>query len=257
MVKMAMLGVLRNAAEQYIPEQVRRQSQDIHKVAFQIGLATDARKLYRPDEFEIMNLGGGPGLFSVGCAALGMKRSVLVDDFDDAVNHHYGKSILEIHKKYGVEIHSRDMVAQGLVGIEGQFDAITSFDSMEHWHNSPKKLFHDVVAKLKPGGVFVLNAPNCVSLRKRVTVPLGYGRWSEMEDWYETETFRGHVREPDVESFRYISRDMGLKDTRILGRNFMVFHALGFYGSFLPKIDPLRMFPSLCADIYMIGRKDD
>lgn len=109
--------------------------------------------------------------------------------------------------------------------------------------------------KLKPGGVFILNGPNCVSLRKRMTVPLGYGTWSSMDDWYETERFRGHVREPDLATFKYIANDLNLENAKILGRNHMVFHALGFYGPFLPRFDPLRLFPSLCSNLYLIGRK--
>ena len=62
---------------------------------------------------------------------------------------------------------------------------------MEHWHNSPKKLFHEVMAKLKKGGIFILSSPNCHNLRKRISVPLGYGKWSSMEGWYEEEKFRG------------------------------------------------------------------
>jgi hypothetical protein len=47
---------------------------------------------------------------------------------------------------------------------------------MEHWHHSPKRLFRQVSDKLlKPGGRFVLAVPNCVNLRKRLSVPLGVG----------------------------------------------------------------------------------
>jgi hypothetical protein len=74
---------------------------------------------------------------------------------------------------------------------------------------------------LKPGGLFFLGVPNCVNLRKRITVPLGAGKWSAIEEWYEREMFRGHVREPDVGDLRYIARDLGLRDVRIFGRNWL------------------------------------
>lgn len=76
------------------------------------------------------------------------------------------------------------------------FDAITSFDSMELWHHSPSKLFFEITSQLKPGGVFRLGVPNCVNLRKRLTVPLGFGKWSAMQDWYEEENFRGTCVNP-------------------------------------------------------------
>ena len=97
---------------------------------------------------------------------------------------------------------------------------MTSFDSMEHWHHSPKRLFRQVSAQLlKPRGRFVLGVPNCINARKRLSVPLGIGKWSAIEDRYEEPEFRGHVREPDVADLRYIARDMGLKDVQIFGRN--------------------------------------
>ena len=60
-----------------------------------------------------------------------------------------------------------------------------------------------------------------MNLRKRITVPLGYGKWSRMEDWYEEDRFRGHVREPDVADLRYIGADLDLKNIEILGRNWL------------------------------------
>jgi SAM-dependent methyltransferase len=201
-------------------------------------------------------VGGGVGLFSVGCAAAGFKRVVLIDDFRDEINRIAGDSILDLHRKRGIEVLSRDVVAQGL-GAEGPFDAVTSFDSMEHWHHSPKRLFRQIMDALRPGGLFVLGVPNCVNLRKRLTVPLGRGKWSRMADWYEPEVFRGHVREPDVDDLRYIGRDLGLENSRILGRNW-----LGLLSSnplmriaTIAADRPLRLFPSLCSDIYLVGKK--
>ena len=53
------------------------------------------------------------------------------------------------------------MVAEGIADLP-EFDAITCFDSMEHWHASPKALFHQAVAKLKPGGLFIFHTPNAL-----------------------------------------------------------------------------------------------
>ena len=99
--------------------------------------------------------------------------------------------------------------------------AVTCFHSVEHWHSSPKKLFADVMTALAPRGLFILAAPNAVNLRKRLTVPLGYGNWSPMTEWYDTHRFRGHVREPVVADLRAIASDMGLVDVTILGRNWL------------------------------------
>jgi hypothetical protein len=105
-------------------------------------------------------------------------------------------------------------------------------------------------------GLFVLGVPNCVNLRKRITVPFGIGKWSHMRDWYEPAVFRGHVREPDVQDLKYIAGDMQLKNYRIIGRNWLGYSSksrlvrkLTLFTDYL-----LRMRPSLCSDIYLIGR---
>ncbi|HIA35738.1 MAG TPA: methyltransferase domain-containing protein, partial [Flavobacteriales bacterium] len=200
---------------------------------------------------------GGIGLFSVGCATYGFKRTVLVDDFEDSVNHDLGDSILSVHKKCGIEIFSRDVIKKGIKDIEGNFDIITSFDSMEHWHDSPKKLFAEVAEKLNPSGVFVLGVPNCVNMRKRITVPFGHGKWSSIDEWYEIETFRGHVREPDVDDLKYIARDMNLKNIKILGRNWQGYYSQNSTIKLASKIMDysLRLRPQLCSDIYLVGVK--
>jgi 2-polyprenyl-3-methyl-5-hydroxy-6-metoxy-1,4-benzoquinol methylase len=257
MQKQDLSEVLASLARQYPKDLAEEQVRDIPRMVFNIGIALEAVKPKPHNELEVCDIGGGIGLFSVGCAAYGMKRSVLIDDFDDSVNRRVGESILDLHKRNGVEIILRNVIETGIADIRGTFDIITSFDSMEHWHNSPKKLFQEVMAKLKPGGVFVLAVPNCVNMRKRITVPLGVGKWSRIQEWYEAEKFRGHVREPDVGDLNYIARDMGLVNTRIHGRNWLGYYSANPAVRLVTKIVdyPLRLVPSLCANIYLTGRK--
>jgi 2-polyprenyl-3-methyl-5-hydroxy-6-metoxy-1,4-benzoquinol methylase len=250
--------ILTEAANAYPPDMVKEQVRDIPRMLFHISLVLETVAPKTPEMLSICDLGGGVGIFSVGCAMLGFKRVVLVDDFKDSINLQVGDSIFSIHRKHGVQIVSRDVVSEGMgTAVGGSLDAIVTFDSMEHWHNSPKKLFREVMEKLNPGGIFILGTPNCVNLRKRISVPLGIGEWTSMRDWYETETFRGHVREPNVGNLKYIARDMGLTQVKILGRNWQ--------GHLSPKplfrlaskiLDyPLRIRPSLCSNLYMTGRK--
>lgn len=251
------VDALRKVAHQYPKDMVEEQVRDIGRIAFNIGLALGAARPKSPEELEICDLGGGLGLFSVGCAAQGLKRTVLVDDFNDSVNHRVGASILDLHRRLGVEVISRDVIETGIQDIEGQFDIITTFHSMEHWHRSPKRLFHEVAGKLRPGGVFVLGVPNCVNMRKRLTVPLGVGKWSSMEEWYEPDLFRGHVREPDVSDLVYIARDMRLEHIKIYGRNWLGHSSSNPALRFATRIMdyPLRVRPSLCSDIYLVGKR--
>lgn len=76
------LDILNEIANRYPADLTAAQVQDIPRIAFNLHIA-----LFKPTadrgtvlgEMEICDLGGGVGLFSVACAALGAKRSVLVE----------------------------------------------------------------------------------------------------------------------------------------------------------------------------------
>ena len=225
---------------------------DVPRIAYNISLVLQRTG----GNVRICDLGGGIGLFSVGCAAVGMS-SILVDDFRDEVNAKFEDVPRTVHKKYNVEIISADVIETPPSFANESLDVVTSFDSFEHWHHSPKHLFQEVMKWLKPNGLFIIGMPNCVNLRKRITIPLGYGKWSQMEDWYEPDRFRGHVREPDVADLRYIGKNLGLKCIEIIGRNWLGYNSRFYWVRVMTQfIDiPLRLFPSLCSDLYLIGRK--
>ena len=177
-------------------------------------------------------------------------------DAPDALYFQGVDAALELHRSLGVTVEARDPLVKGFAFPPESLDAVTCFDSMEHWHRSPRQLFASIRAALVPGGLFVLGVPNCVNLRKRITVPFGRGKWSQMSHWYETEIFRGHVREPDVDDLHYIARDMRLADVEILGRNWAGYAGSRLVRTLTALVDrPLRLRPTLCSDLYLVGRK--
>jgi hypothetical protein len=94
-------------------------------------------------------------------------------------------------------------------------------------------------------------------MRKRITVPLGIGKWSSIQEWYEANKFRGHVREPDVSDLEYIANDIGLTEVKIYGRNWLGYHHKNAIIRFVTSVTDffLQLRPSLCSDIYLVGRK--
>jgi SAM-dependent methyltransferase len=239
-------------ASKYPADLSEAQLRDVRRIAFHV-----SRILLRKGAgARVCDLGGGVGMFSLGCVLAGMEAT-LVDDFSDPVNDAFGEDVLELHRNLGVRIVSRDVIEQGIDFPPDSFEAVTTFDSMEHWHHSPKALFSQVMDCLVPGGLFVLGAPNNVNLRKRMTVPFGVGSWSSMEYWYEEERFRGHVREPNVSDLLYIASDMGLEGVSIFGRNWLGLNSrFGLVRALTPLGDRiLRRLPSLCSDIYIAGTK--
>ncbi len=246
---------LYKAAKNYPDALVDHQIKHILRNAFNIYLSVSNKN---PKELKVCDIGGGIGLFSIGCAVLGFKEVVLVDDFQDhTLPSEVVDSVLDIHRKYNINVVSTDVIREGLKKVDGTFDIITSFDSMEHWHHSPKRLFRQAINLLSEGGLFVLSVPNCVNMRKRITVPLGIGKWSNLDAWYESEIFRGHVREPDVSDLKYIATDLGLKNIKIYGRNWLGYYSPKRWVKVATVIMDhfLRLKPSLCSDIYLVASK--
>lgn len=221
------------------------------RVAFDVELVSR----FTPHEPTVVDLGGGMGLFAAAMAGLGA-RAILVDDHFDYRTMAIWDDLVRIWTDYGVDLEPRDVLNDGFGDID-QVDAITAFHLMEHLHNSPKALFRDAVARLKPGGVLVIAVPNAANLRKRIAIPLRGVAATPFTLWYDVPVYRAHVREPIAADLEAIAVDLGLK-AKILGRNFLGLahpnrlrrHAVGLADR------ALQRRPSLCSDLYLVGTKD-
>lgn len=204
----------------------------------------------------VVDIGGGWGAFAAACSALGMK-AMIVDDFGDKGKSNLDDIRYSLPKDFDVKVIRKDIV-QGLDFPLASIDAVTSFDMVEHLHASPKRFFHDAMKSLRKDGIFFLGVPNCVNLRKRITVPLGIGSWSSFSDWYDVPVFRGHVREMDVRDLKKVAKDIFLCDYKIFGRNWLGYeHASSVIRSAVGFSDKImRVFPSICSDLYLLGRKN-
>ena len=212
----------------------------------------------------IVDLGGGNGFHASILSNLGM-RAVCVDFFKTRAKGNFDDQFYEhdleaerISRELGVEFIHTDLLEWNPPYGLNSIDAVMTFDNIEHLHHSPRRLYKKMVEVLKPGGLFLIGAPNAANLLKRFRVPLGMNIFAYLEHWYMHENFIGHVREPILSDLHFIAKDIGLSCVRKVGRNW-----LGLYR--VPKIllKPARMFssvmefcPSLCSDIYVLGTKD-
>lgn len=219
---------------------------------------------------HLLDLGCGISAFGPVCRALGMRVTV-ADDFaggggvetDQLAKAR--KLIADWQSQLGLCVVEGDLLAQSLPLESASVDVVTSINSLEHWHHSPKRLFHEIVRVLRPGGCLILVTPNAANLRKRVSAVMGQNIWDRLDWWYHDgdPVFRGHVREPIVADLKQIMRWNDIEPVRVYGRNF-----LGRYSKALGFIPPralrtfvagadllLRLFPTLCSDIHVIGRK--
>jgi 2-polyprenyl-3-methyl-5-hydroxy-6-metoxy-1,4-benzoquinol methylase len=224
---------------------------DVPRAAFQLGLVL----AHTAAGGRVADIGGGLSLFTPAVAEFGFK-TLLVDDFSDRW-HAAQSQALALHEAAGIEISSRDLLSKDFNLPPAAFDFIGTFDVLEHLHHSPRAMLHELTRGLRPGGWLAIGVPNCVNLRKRLTVPFGVGKWSALRSWYEEPIFRGHVREPDVSDLRYIAADLRLSNVKVLGRNFLGFHSrYPWVRALVPLVDPLlRLRPSLCSNIYLLGQK--
>jgi cyclopropane fatty-acyl-phospholipid synthase-like methyltransferase len=226
----------------------------IDRHVFEIGVLQ--RALGKIEGKSVIDVGGGWGAFAASCAKLGM-NAILLEDFGDPGKSNISDPRQSLPSDYGVSVMQRDVIKEGLGKSSASVDAITSFDMIEHLHSSPKDFLHDAMMALRPHGVLLLGVPNCVNLRKRLTVPFGRGQWSDFSTWYDEKLFRGHVREPDIQDLRKIAQDISLSDYQIMGCNWAGFGNSSKIIRAGTRITDkmLRYFPSLCSDIYLMGFK--
>lgn len=219
------------------------------RIAFDVSLALAGRPA---EGLTVLDLGGGIGLFSLVLARIGA-RSIIADDFGDAPTS-YVDALRTMFESHGVEVIEQDLLGEPLPLPDGSVDVVTNFHFIEHLHGSPRCLFRDAERVLVEGGTFIIGGPNCVNLRKRLTVPFGRGKWSTFESWYCEERFRGHVREPDVDDLLTITEDLGFAHLEVFGRNFLGMARSDLVGKAARLVDPLlQRRPALCSDIYVVA----
>jgi 2-polyprenyl-3-methyl-5-hydroxy-6-metoxy-1,4-benzoquinol methylase len=240
-------GTLLALADEY-PEELRpAERADVPRHLFQL------EQVYRPGA-ALADLGGGIGLFSPACAALGM-TTWLVDDLRDPVNERFPIHALGIHRRAGVNVLAIPVLDFGRHFDDESLDVVTCFESLEHWHHSPRPVLEQARRVLRPGGLLFLGTPNAANARHRLALLCGRSNWSHFEDWYYPAEFRGHVREPVVADLVRMVAELGLERLAVFGRNWLGARG-GWKALGAAAVDrALRPFPTLCKDIYVLAAK--
>ena len=217
----------------------------------------------------LLDLGAGMSWLGPMASQLGLKVA-LVDDFGggggiDIADRSPSLRLLNVFReKLGVQIVEQDLLDQPLPFPDESVDAVTCFHSLEHWHQSPKRLFKEIRRVLHNGGYLFIATPNAVNLRKRFSVLFGRTNLCQLEEWYDSDLgFRGHVREPVVADLKNLVLWNRFRLIAVHGRNF-----IGADTTALPWLPRpvmrrmvemsdgiLRLFPTLCSDIHVVAKK--
>lgn len=202
----------------------------------------------------VVDIGGGYSPLALLLARRGA-RVTIVDEYTHPYFRDHGDH-RQFFEEAGVRLVQHDAVGGGKLPFEeDEFDAVVSFDSLEHWHHSPRNLFAELRRVLAPGARVALGAPNAVNLKKRAEVLLGRSNWSTFSDWYDSPIFYGHVREPTVADFRRVAAELDLESWQVVGRNWLGFRHGGLERFAAGALDSLlRLRPSLCSTLVLTGR---
>ena len=215
---------------------------------------------------RLLDAAGGLSWFAAMAVDLGLE-TILIDDFGgggglDRQTAQETRAILGRMSARGIRVHEMDFLVNPLPVESESIDIATCFHSLEHWHNTPKPLFAELQRVIKRGAYLLLATPNAVNLRKRISVMMGKSNLPSLREWYEEPVFRGHVREPVIADLCELLEWNHFAVRGVWGRNF-----IGWDGQSLAFIPPglrglvakasglLRLTPSLCSDIHVIGQK--
>lgn len=202
-----------------LPEKYKELSlRDIERNIYQIS------QVFK-EEGNLLDLGGGLSAVPLVLRRLGMHVTVVDAYKAPYYNSPESNELKEIFTKESIDLVEAVLPNYIIPFSEESLDVVTSFDSMEHWHHSPKALFEKSVSALVPGGKFILGVPNSLNLIKRIRVIRGITNLHPFDSFYfDGNPFWGHVREMAVYELYKLAEWLCLVDISIIGRNWYGFN---------------------------------
>ncbi|MGB0590660.1 MAG: methyltransferase domain-containing protein [Myxococcota bacterium] len=213
-----------------------------------------ASQVFKPGA-RIVNLGSGTNALDPLLQKMGMDACI-VDDFGDFGYADFDcKGLLErVHGATGVDVHNLDFLNHPLPFEDNSVDVILSIDSLEHWYRGVRELMAEIKRVTRVGAKMMIVVPNAAHLKHRVRAVTGRSTWARFEEWYESEPFRGHVREPTMADMRKLFAINDFKVEKLEGVNIECLHRSASAVK-LGADRLLRLAPTLCSHIFITGTK--
>ena len=161
---------------------------------------------------QVLDVGVGTGSLPVALSALGFDVYGLDDDGDGQ------RQVSTLAQRFPtLKVQVCALEADDYPYEDNTFDAVTSFDVIEHLPASPRHYLMEVYRVLKPGGLFFLTNPNVASLANRALILMGRSIYHPLNEWFDppgdddTNEFTGHWREYCVAELVYMVEATGFR----------------------------------------------
>lgn len=107
-----------------------------------------------PNGGVLLDIGAGLVPFMYICQKLGYETVVVDDLEDDTCKKPSLVSIIDLFESSGIRFIKADAFTEEFDSqLPISIDMVTTHDSMEHWHNSPKTLFEKLWSRVNDGGI--------------------------------------------------------------------------------------------------------
>lgn len=205
---------------------------------------------------RLIDLGGGYSPISAVLARLGMDVTV-VDTFASTkfYEHFSAHELCDTLQSFGAKLAKADLREYDPTKAfdPASVDAVDCFGTVYFFN--PRALLERCMRVLKPGGTLVVECNNAASLLRRLRLLVGRNNTDTFQEYFLDDVHKRFWVKSDVEA---LASYLKLSDYHLLGRNWSVYLSrTGLPKAALTVADnALRPVPSLCNDIYLVGRKD-
>ncbi len=155
---------------------------------------------------------------------LGNRLSLMGFDAAESLGGHLASSA--ILKK--IDFITQDLNFWKTTTTDTKFDLIVCGEVIEHLYTSPNKLFNNFYQVLNGNGYLIIQTPNAVALRKRLSMLLGKNPYDIPR---ENLTNPGHYREYTANELKQFATQAGFKIEKVI-------------------VDEYFEYPSLTSKIY-------
>lgn len=225
------------------PPELRRRGFNRHFAEYGLRLKMIHQLLGR--QLDVLDLGAGAGVTSLVLRKLGMDVVVLDTwaEYRPEYDNQMGTANAMLHRfrRFSVPPVLGDLL-DGLPFREKRFDLVTLYDVIEHLPVSPRRLLTDVYRVLRPGGHLALTTPNLVNLRARLRLLSGRTIHFPIDEWFDGDSFYGHIREYTPRELRYMLESVGFRPQTVRLSNSLQWNTRRRNGEWTPGPRPTSAF---------------